>query len=68
MVPAIIGLLLPASIVAIVVPYLPYNAGTAIMQLAPSGQLGPWTGFVVFLGYAAVAVVGAVLVVRHRHA
>ena len=65
-VPTIIGLLLPAKIATIVVPYLPDNAGTAIMQLAPSDQLGPWTGFAVFLGYAALAVAGAVLVVRHR--
>jgi ABC-2 type transport system permease protein len=66
--PPVIGLLLPTKIAAVVVPYLPDNAGTAIMQLAPTGQLGPWAGFAVFLGYAAVVLAGAVLVVRHRDA
>jgi ABC-2 type transport system permease protein len=66
--PPVIGLLLPAKIAAIVVPYLPDHAGTAIMQLAPTGQLSPWAGFAVFLGYAAVALAGAVLVVRRRDA
>jgi hypothetical protein len=64
----VVGLLMPARITAIVVPYLPNNAGTAIMQLAPTGQLSPWAGFAVFLGYAAVALAGAVLVVRRRDA
>ena len=67
-VPPVIGLLLPARIAAIVVPYLPDSAGTAIMQLAPTGQLGPWTGFAVFVGYTAAVLAGAVLLVRHRDA
>jgi ABC-2 type transport system permease protein len=66
--PPVIGLLLPANIAAVVVPYLPDNAGTAIMQLAPTGQLGPWSGFAVFLGYLAAVLAGAVLAVRHRDA
>lgn len=66
--PPVVGLLLPATIAAIVVPYLPDNAGTAIMQLAPTGQLSPWAGFAVFLSYTAVALAGAVLVIRRRDA
>ena len=66
--PPVIGLLLPARIAAIVVPYLPDSAGTAIMQLAPTGQLGPWTGFAVFVGYTAAVLGGAVLLLRHRDA
>jgi len=57
-VPPVIGLLLPARIAAIVLPYLPDSAGTAIMQLAPSGQLGPWTGLAVFVGYTAAVLAG----------
>jgi len=47
-------------------PYLPGNAGRAILAVRPdSSSLAPWTGFVVFCAYAAGAlVVAAILLVR----
>ncbi|MCX5121933.1 ABC transporter permease [Micromonospora sp. NBC_00362] len=47
--------LLPDSIADAVTPYLPSNAGSAVMALAPTdGTLGPWAGIAVFAGYVAV--------------
>jgi len=47
-------------------PYLPGNAGSAIMALHhDSGNLAPWTGFGLFCAYTAVALaIAAVLLVR----
>ena len=46
--------------------YLPVQAGTAIFRsFRDSNNLGPWTGFIVFSGYAVAALVlGAVLLNR----
>jgi ABC-2 type transport system permease protein len=44
----LVGFVLPAAVAQVVIPYLPNNAGTAIMQLTPGGMLPPWTGFGVF--------------------
>ncbi|MGC4755488.1 ABC transporter permease [Micromonospora trifolii] len=47
--------LLPDSIADAITPYLPSNAGSAVMALAPpDGTLGPWAGLAVFAGYVAV--------------
>ena len=47
--------LLPDSIAETVTPYLPSNAGSAVMALTPAdGTLGPWTGLAVFAGYVVV--------------
>jgi ABC-type transport system involved in multi-copper enzyme maturation permease subunit len=67
-VPQVVALFLPRGIAEVVVPYLPDNAGTAIMQLTPAGRLHPWAGFAVFLGYAAAVLTGAVLAIRRRDA
>jgi len=58
----ILGQVLPSSWAKHVVPYLPSNAGQAIMSIhqAP-GDLAPWTGFAVFCGYAAAAIIAGVL-------
>jgi ABC-2 type transport system permease protein len=64
----VVGLLLPAPVAAAVLPYLPNNAGTAIMQLSDGGQLGPWTGLAVFAGYAAATLAAAVALLRRRDA
>ena len=47
-------------------PYLPANAGRAIISLSHgSDTLAPWTGFGVFCAYAAAAIaIAAVLLVR----
>jgi ABC-2 type transport system permease protein len=47
--------LLPDSIAETITPYLPSNAGSAVMALTPGdGTLGPWTGLAVFAGYVVV--------------
>ncbi|WP_433824557.1 hypothetical protein ACQP2E_20655 [Actinoplanes sp. CA-015351] len=49
-------MLLPGSLAETVSPYLPSNAGSAIMALNPSdGSLSPWAGLAVFSGYVVVA-------------
>ena len=64
----VVGYLLPHGVAAAILPYLPGNAGTAIMQVEPGGQLGPWTGLAVFTGSAALAAIGAAVVLRRRDA
>jgi ABC-type transport system involved in multi-copper enzyme maturation permease subunit len=52
-----------------VTPYLPSNAGQALLQLKPeSGGLAPWTGFGVFVLYAIVAMAGAAYLLKRRDA
>lgn len=62
-----LALLLPDSIAEKVLPYLPDNAGQAIMATTASGgQLGPWTGLLVFVAWIALTLTGATLwVLRH---
>ncbi len=60
----VIGLLLPQRVGAAVLPYLPDNAGTAVMQLTPGGQLDPWVGLAVFWGYVVIALVGGGMALR----
>ena len=46
-------------------PYLPLQAGEAILSTTPGGHLSPWVGLALFAGYAAAAIaVAAVLLVR----
>jgi ABC-type transport system involved in multi-copper enzyme maturation permease subunit len=50
-------------------PYLPSNAGQEILTWhTDAGSLAPWTGYLVFLIYIAVAFVGAAVVVKRRDA
>jgi hypothetical protein len=63
-----IGLFLPQHVGAAVLPYLPNNAGTALMQLTPGGQLDPWTGLAVFSGYVLLTLAGATVTLRRRDA
>lgn len=61
------GLLLPQDVADRVLPYLPDNAGQAIMATtASSGQLAPWAGLAVFVAWIVVTVTGAALLVRRR--
>ena len=64
----VIGLFLPERVAAAVVPYLPGNAGTAVMQLAPGGQLPAWAGLAVFAGYVTLTLAAATAVLRRRDA
>ncbi|MEW1587705.1 ABC transporter permease [Micromonospora vinacea] len=52
--------LLPDSISEAITPYLPSNAGSAVMALTHAdGTLAPWTGLAVFAGYVVVTLAAA---------
>ena len=58
---------LPASWGDTISPYLPSNAGTAIMQTGhPAHTLAPWTGLGLLAGYTAVAIALAAIQLRRR--
>ena len=58
---------LPASWNDAISPYLPSNAGTAIMQTGnPAHTLGPWTGLGVFAAYTAIVMAIAAIQLRRR--
>jgi ABC-2 type transport system permease protein len=58
---------LPASWNNAISPYLPSNAGQAIMQSGtPDHTLAPWTGLGVFAAYTAVAIAIAAVQLRRR--
>jgi len=58
--------LLPSNWSNAIDPYLPLNAGTAIMAIHPSSSsLSPWSGFAVLCGYTVViGAIAAYLLVR----
>lgn len=65
----IIVRLLPASVSGPVGKYLPSSAGQAVTAVVrESTSLSPWTGFALFCGYAAIAVVAAALALWRRDA
>ena len=52
-----------------VTPYLPSNAGLAILQVGPAtGPVPPWPGLALFTGYTAALLVAAGSVLRRRDA
>ncbi|MGC4868189.1 ABC transporter permease [Micromonospora sp. DT53] len=52
--------LLPDSISEAITPYLPSNAGGAVMMLTPAdGALAPWAGLAVFAGYVIATLAAA---------
>jgi ABC-2 type transport system permease protein len=57
---------LPASWNAAASPYLPLQAGEAVMALHRGDQLAPWTGFGVLCAYAAVSLAVAAILLRRR--
>ncbi len=60
----LLGMLLPQ-----VDPYLPSNAGAAVMQTgSAAGGLSPWAGLAVFALYAAVALTAAAVTLTRRDA
>jgi ABC-type transport system involved in multi-copper enzyme maturation permease subunit len=60
---------LPDTWAPYVVPYLPSNAGQALVAVrADPVMLAPWTGFAVFCGYVAVAIVAAAVLLKRRDA
>jgi ABC-2 type transport system permease protein len=64
----VLEVVLPRTVSDAVMPYLPANAGSAMMQLTPGDLLAPWTGFAVLLGYCALLLGAAALVVQRRDA
>jgi ABC-type transport system involved in multi-copper enzyme maturation permease subunit len=60
---------LPDSWAPHIVPYLPSNAGQALINLQPDiPLLAPWTGFAWFCGYVVVAVCAAAILLNRRDA
>jgi len=57
---------LPTSWNAAASPYVPLQAGEAIMHLHRGNQLAPWTGFGVLCAYVAVALATAAVLLRRR--
>lgn len=61
--------LFPSSIRSHISPYLPSNAGDALLSpTQQAGSLAPWTGFAVMCAYVVVALVGAAFVLKRRDA
>lgn len=59
--------LLPTSWNDAVSPYLPSNAGQAIMQFGDTSHtLGPWTGLGLFAGYTAATIAAAAVLLWRR--
>lgn len=65
-----ISAILPSSVNDSVSPYLPLNAGTTVAshRFDNSHHLAVWTGFGLFCGYAAIAIVGAAVTMMRRDA
>jgi ABC-2 type transport system permease protein len=58
---------LPSSWNHAISPYLPSNAGSAIMQTGnPAHTLSPWTGLGLFAAYTAIAIAIAAVQLRRR--
>jgi ABC-2 type transport system permease protein len=61
--------LLPDAIADAITPYLPSNAGSAVMALTHAdGTLGPWAGLAVFAGYVAVTLAATAYRLKHTDA
>jgi ABC-2 type transport system permease protein len=49
--------------------WIPFNAGAGIWErFTGTDMFQPWTGFAVFCGYAAIAIIGGLIVFRKRDA
>lgn len=60
---------LPDSWAPHIVPYLPSNAGQALVTVhQDAAMLAPWTGFAVFCAYVVVALAAAALLLKRRDA
>jgi ABC-type transport system involved in multi-copper enzyme maturation permease subunit len=65
----VLGEVLPPSWGKHVTPYLPSNAGQALLSVHPDpGGLAPWTGFGLFCLYALAALTAAAILLRRRDA
>ena len=60
---------LPSSWAEHVDKWIPFNAGGAIWEnVSGASMFHPWTGFAVFCGYAAVALIAGLILFRRRDA
>lgn len=60
---------LPSSWQPDVVPYLPSNAGTAMLLVNPDPtMMSPWSGFALFVGYALALLAVAAVLLKRRDA
>jgi ABC-type transport system involved in multi-copper enzyme maturation permease subunit len=67
-VPVLVGLL-PSTIASHISPYLPSNAGQALLNVHhQAGSLSPWAGFAVMCAYAVAALAAAAYALRRRDA
>jgi ABC-2 type transport system permease protein len=57
---------LPTSWNAAASPYVPLQAGEALLRLHRGDQLAPWTGFAVLCAYVATAIALAAVLLRRR--
>jgi ABC-type transport system involved in multi-copper enzyme maturation permease subunit len=65
-IPPLVGIL-PSSLANAIDPYLPNNAGAAIMDItAHAHTLSPWAGLAVFAGYCAAALAAGAVVLMRR--
>jgi hypothetical protein len=63
------AVLLPPTVAAHVVPFLPNNAVAALTQLHPvDGLLPAWAGFAVYAGYAVLTLAAGALLLKRRDA
>lgn len=63
----VISFILPTGLSNTISPYLPGNAGQAIMDIAPQAHtLAPWIGLGVFAAYAFAALAGAAVLLVKR--
>jgi hypothetical protein len=64
--PRLVALVFPSGTANAIAPYLPSNAGSAIMHLGTQAhRLSPWVGLALFAAYVAVTIgAAAVLLVR----
>lgn len=68
-VPEVLGAALPADWAGRILPYLPSNAGQAIMNVRPAPYtMAPWPGLALFAGYTVMAVAAAALLLKRRDA
>nr|WTB29492.1 ABC transporter permease [Streptomyces sp. NBC_00830] len=63
-----LGALLPANWARHIDPYLPSNAGRAVLSVVPDPAMAPWTGLSLFAGYVAVLLGIAAWLLKRRDA
>ncbi|MGY4916411.1 ABC transporter permease [Streptomyces sp. 900116325] len=63
-----LGALLPADWAQHIDPYLPSNAGQAVLSVVPDPAMAPWTGLALFAGYTVALLGIAAWLLKRRDA